>query len=80
MADLRLAGVAYSNVKIINHVVTAFCTVHNICESRREDLEAHLLENVADEREVDMEEEGPIPDHTTGHDTRRALTQYFAQL
>lgn len=61
-------------------MVTACCILHNICESRGEELEAHLLENMADEREVVMEEEGPIPDHATGHDTRRALTQYFAQL
>lgn len=41
-------------------------------------MEAHL--DVAEEIEVDMEEEEPIPDHATGHDTCTALTQYFAQL
>ncbi len=27
-----------------------------------------------------MEDARPIPDHVTGHDTRRTLAEYFAQL
>lgn len=68
------------NISKITQVVTACCILHNICENRGEELEPHLLEDVADGTEEGIEGGGPIPDHGTGQEIRRALTSYFAQI
>ena len=53
-ADWRcLLQINDHNVKILNQMVIACCKSHNICEIRWEDLEAHLLVNVTDNRESD---------------------------
>lgn len=66
------------STKIINTIIAACCTLHNICESRGEELEPNLIE---DETEVtSIENDQPIAEDITGQDIRTALASYFAQL
>lgn len=68
------------NINNWKTIVAAWCIRHNICDSRGEAFEAHILENRDEEEEEEQPQEQPILDNVDAHCLCRALTEYFAQL
>lgn len=68
------------SINIINTIIVACCTLHNICESRGEELEPNLFDDEVARTVASLEEDEPITDDITGQDIRIALASYFSQL